>query len=548
MTVRLPEDFQKVVFRLLEDINTPRSLAISICLRHSDLRAAVSFRCDPMHYSDPEAYASDVMATDFLRKCNIPGAATQVQLEKECFERLLATERSCYETNQRLSRYLGQSGLLDQPGDARILELIDTIRKKIRWLVGPLPRDLTMCGFGPGATLTNPSRYSTIPDKIESVPCGTPTALYIYDLLYGDCAWERARGLNQRQRATARGNRFFTVPKTALTLRGAALSPNVNGFLQKGVGIYLRQRLTRANIHIGGQETRNGFSINDFTSADVHRRIARLSSKSEEYATIDLSDASNTIAKKLIELLWPSQWHSLLSDLREPLIQRPDGKWQLLEMFSAMGNGFTFELETITFWAIVSSLSDGMCSVFGDDIIVKTEDAADAIAALRFFGFKPNDSKTFTRGPFRESCGGDFFDGVPVRAHYVKEIPSAPEQWIALANGLRRFARAVPSSNRWAYVRRAWWAALDALPYQLRNLRGPEGLGDLLIHDPELFAAREKDGIQYWRVYAPVAKPVSLNHWKPEVVYASALYGVSSDGALARGSVSGYRVKWVPYS
>jgi len=362
MQVQLPGPFLKVITRLLEDINTPRSLSILICLRHGDVRGAVSFHCSPAHYSDPEAYARDNMATEFIRKCEIPGCAKPGQLEHESFERLMATERLCYQTNRRLSRFL--DGLLDQPGDARILKFIDDVRKKIRWLVGPLPTDLSRCGFGPGATLTNPSRYSTIPDKIESVPCGTPRAMYLYDLLFADCAWERAGGPNQRQRQYSRGNRFFTVPKTALTLRGAALSPNVNGFLQKGIGRYLRQRLKRANIHIGGQESASGlFPVNDFTSKDVHRRLAHQSSLLDDLATIDLSDASNTISRRLIELLWPHQWFSLLSDCREPFIQRPDGRWQLLEMFSAMGNAFTFELETITFWAIASCCDTTTCSV-----------------------------------------------------------------------------------------------------------------------------------------------------------------------------------------
>lgn len=547
MKVHLPGLFLRVVSRLLEDINTPRSLCILICLREGDVRQAVSFRCSPEHYTDPERYAADVMATDFLRKCDIDGVIGRDQLETECFNRLLATEQLCLETNHRLSRFI--DGLLDYPEDARILKFIQDVKNNIRWLVGPIPHDLPDCGFGPGATLTNSSRLSTIPDKIESVPCGTSRALYLFDNLFRDCQWDKARGSDQRERKVVRGNRFFTVPKTALTLRGAALSPNVNGFLQKGIGKYLRRRLTKASIHIGSQKLASGlFPVNDFTSADVHRRLARRSSKLDDLATIDLSDASNTISLKLIELVWPQQWFDLLSDCREPFLQRPDGRWQLLEMFSAMGNGFTFEVETITFWAIAKALRPSVLSVFGDDIIIDADKSTDLIAALRFFGFVPNKNKTFERGPFRESCGGDFFDGVPVRAHYAKEIPTAPEQWMALANGLRRFARAIPSEHRWTYVRRAWWAALDPIPGHLRCLRGPTALGDIVIHDEAAKPQREKYGISWWRVYAPVGSSLPLHHWNSSIVYASALYGVPSSGILARGAVAGYRVKWVPFS
>jgi len=544
MPVHLPGPFQKVVFRLLEDINTPRALSIFLCLRYSDVRQAVSFRCDPLHYTDPEDFARDTMATEFLRKCDIPGVVPSSQLETECFERLLATERTCAETNLRLNRFIG--GHLDQPGDARIPSVIQKIREHVAYVVGPIPLSIDG-GFGPGATLTNSSRLSTIPDKIESALCGT-SALFLFDQLYADSAWERAKKPDHRDRVTVRGNRFFTVPKTALTLRGAALSPNVNGFLQKGIGVYLRRRLKRADIHISGQPTVHGFSVNDWSSADRHRRLACEASKFGDLATIDLSDASNTISKKLIELIFPRQWFDLLSDCREPFMERPDGRMQLLEMFSAMGNGFTFEVETIAFWAICKAVGAKSCSVFGDDIIVPTDSARDVLMALRFFGFTPNLRKTFIDGPFRESCGGDFFDGVPVRAHYVKEIPAAPEQWISLANGLRRFARNPSTNRRWTFVRRAWWAALDSIPSHLRCLRGPEALGDIVIHDPDAKPGRTKDGIHWYRCYAPVSRPIPLSHWSDSIVYASALYGISSDGILSRGQVNGYRVKWVPYS
>lgn len=547
MSNHLPGDFQKVVYRLLEDINTPRSLAVAICIRSGSLRQAVSFHCDPEHYIDPEDYARDVMATDFLRKCNIPGVSEPDLLESECLERLMGTERACFQTNKRLSRFL--DGLLDQPGDARILKFFQDVKEIIRYIVGPIPHDLTSCGFGPGATLTNSSRLSTIPDKIESVPCGTDRALYLFDTLFPESAWDRYGGSTLRVRERVRGNRFFTVKKTALTYRGAALSPNVNGFLQRGVGVYLRSRLKRANIHISGQPLAgNLFSVNDYTSSDVHRRLAREASKSDAYSTIDLTDASNTIARKLIELTWPTQWVDLLCDLREPFMTLPDGKTWWLQMFSAMGNGFTFELETITFYAIAKAAGATFVSVFGDDIIVDRDSANDVLAALKFCGFTPNKRKTFTSGPFRESCGGDFYDGVPVRAHYVKEIPSAAEHWISLANGLRRFAGDPSTSHRWTYVRRAWWGALDALPRHLRGLRGPSDLGDLVLHDNSALPGKVRNGISYWRCYAPVGEYLKLHHWKPNVVFASALYGIPSRGVLSRGAVSGYRVKWVPFS
>ena len=537
---------RKMVLQLTEDLNTPRSLTVAILVRHREWVQLLSLRIAAEHYTDPELFAKDNLITELLRKLDSDLGADKGQLEQEAWERLRATERLCFQTNKRMMKFL--TGPLDQ-SDFRFLEFFEKVRKTIRYIVGPIPETLTSCGFGPGATLTNTSRLSTIPDKIESSPVGTARALEIFDALFRECAWDRSQRPGHRSRVTVRGNRFFTVPKTALSLRGAALSPNVNGFLQKGVGNHLRQRLAaKVGIHIGSACNHPLFSVNDWSSADKHREMARSGSLTGALATIDLSDASNTIARKLIELVWPEAWHSLLCDLREPVMQGPDGRTYLLEMFSAMGNGFTFEVETITFYAICVAAGAKTVSVFGDDIIVDTESAADCVAALRFCGFIPNPRKTFISGNFRESCGGDYFAGVNVRGHYVKTDPSAPQHWISIANGLRRFCDSGPSPDlRWAYVRRSWGVAVSAIPRYLRDCRGPSGLGDLVIYDP-LWQSRERNSRHWYKAYAPINRRLPLSHWPERVVYASALYGVPSDGVIPRDAVSGYRVKWISYS
>lgn len=571
----LSEPFLKCLSRLCEDVNTPRSLTVAIMLRYNAVEQLASLRCDPFHYLNYEAelFAKDNLVTEFIRKCDLPDVIPSQRLEEECFNRFLSTEALCKTTNHRLERFI--SGLLDQDGDARLLEFIEQVKRQIRWLVGPVPKEISP-GFGPGATLTTAANQATLPDKLASVPCGTPRALYLYNSLFHDSGWERHGGVRSYTFACgnwywgsslglqeiARGNRFFTVPKEATKLRGACLPPSVNGYLQKGIGLHLRKRLHKAKIFIDGQGTVGPYTINGFSSADLHRQLARQGSRDGSFVTIDLTDASNTNAYKTVELLWPAEWFSLLCDTREPFMERPDGRFQKLEMFSAMGNGYTFELETITFWAIVSVAAQyTYVSVFGDDIICESQYSQEVLSALRFFGFVPNERKTFTSGHFRESCGGDFFDGVPVRAHYVKKEPSEPQQWISLANGLYRFAFDHPrTSHRWSYLHRAWLAAVDALPRRLRSLRGPKDLGDLVLRDDrchsiefqlkqlELKNFRDTNGIYWWRTYSPINPSVPLNNWNDRVVYASALAGVPSTGPHQRGSVSGYRLKWVPHT
>jgi hypothetical protein len=68
----------------------------------------------------------------------------------------------------------------------------------------------------------------------------------------------------------------------------------------------------------------------------------------------------------------------------------------------------------------------GQVRIYGDDIIVPVDCVPHVIAELETFGFKINRDKSFWNGKFRESCGGDFYDGqdvTPVRLR--KEIPTS---------------------------------------------------------------------------------------------------------------------------
>ena len=126
-----------------------------------------------------------------------------------------------------------------------------------------------------------------------------------------------------------------------------------------------------------------------------------------------------------------------------------------------MGNGFTFELETILFRTLMKVITNYDVRVFGDDIIIDSGSAPLALKVLEWAGFRINEKKSFCEGPFRESCGGDYFEGVAVRGHFLEEIPDAPQNWVALANGLHRVGL-----GRTA----AWYFCVDQVPSDWRNL------------------------------------------------------------------------------
>lgn len=535
----LSQQLERVVFALCEDTNSPRSLTVWLMVKHQEFGQLVNLTTDPRHYLTASRFREDSVVTGFLRKCQgltIPG----IDKEKAARDSFLESEAHCAKTNIRLARILNNSDqeLLDAP----IWSVVDWMRREVSRILGRLPDDLGNCRFGPGATFADRGHLTTIPDKMSSSPTMTAPCAVFFPL-WDRTAW--ARSLWEapfKGPIVVRGNRFTSVPKDATKDRGIAIEPSMNVWFQLGVGSEIRARLRRTGIDLNEGQP-------------VHRALARQASRTGLAATIDLSSASDTVCKNLVRLLLPTDWFEVLDSLRSPLTL-VDGNWYHLQKFSSMGNGFTFELETLIFLVICragchfSGTNPGMgVHVYGDDLIVPTQSADTILSFLKYFGFIPNPKKTFLSGTFRESCGGDYFDGVDVRPFFLKELPDEPQKWITLANGLRRIGETYPDAifdhSSWA---RARARALEALPTSIRVLRGPPSLGDSVITelDPARWRShRSRDGRTKLKCYLPVALKLPFHHWKPSVVLASALYGVPSDGVTPRGSVSGYAVKWV---
>jgi hypothetical protein len=236
-----------------------------------------------------------------------------------------------------------------------------------------------------------------------------------------------------------------------------------------------------------------------------------------------------------------------------------------LEKFSSMGNGFTFELETIIFAAICATAlkrhgHHGQLGVDvfvnGDDMIVPTVMAHNVISVLRFCGFEINEAKSyFGSESFRESCGGDFFAGKPVRSYYLKNVPYSPETWIPVCNGLYTISETLRELGGDASaIDEVHKFALSNIPGRERSCRGPKALGDAVIWDDDVSKWRTKtiDCIRY--VKALVGVPltlVSYNNFSSDVILASATYGCGGSedwGVIPRYPRRSYDVSWVAYS
>lgn len=226
-------------------------------------------------------------------------------------------------------------------------------------------------------------------------------------------------------------NVVTTVPKDGRKDRPIAKEQLGNIYLQLGVGSLIRDRLRLRGIDLNRQQ-------------ELNRAAAQRSSQTHECFTIDLSNASDTVSYDLVKALMPSDWFCLLDSLRAPWGVLPTGEAFLYRKFSSMGNGFTFELETILFLAICKGVSreyghrSDRFHVFGDDIIGPDYLYATIRGYLQYSGFQVNSEKSF-HGPsrVRESCGVDALDGVNIRPVFVKGTPQTVMEGVGLRNRIR---------------------------------------------------------------------------------------------------------------
>lgn len=558
---QLPDDLVRVVSLLLEDLGTPLSLSIAVKLREGDWDGILEVSPDPRSYLDAGAYLSDVAAASILKKLQeLPSSHNRAAA---AIEKWWEGERSCFRTNERLQVYLHENRLFDD-GVPAIRSFLDRVRKIVFEWIGYGPDPLYEGRFGPGATFSNRGRKTTVPDKMSCNPSLTRSAIWVLPQWLGT-QWGAAFASRDGKFDFVPGNRFTTVPKTAKTDRSIAVEPSINVFYQLALGRQLRKRLARRPVE---GKPFAGWDLD--RAQEVHRRVAETSSVTREFATLDLSNASDTVASTLVRVLLPLGWYEALDDLRSKKTFI-NNQWVVLEKFSSMGNGFTFELETILFAAISCAVTrecgyagelGSDVFVFGDDIIVKNDVARPLKSVLEFLGFSLNAEKSyFDDSPFRESCGADYFAGKPVRPFYLKELPSGPQDYFAFANGLSALASRLALAGR-PLARRAWFAVLDRIPTRVRSCRGPQDLGDIVIHDSEeRWTTRYRSGIRYLRVLRPWRKRlVSYSLFSPEVVLACATYGCGNegtphrgvsgrqDGLIPRDGVLSYKVGWAAYS
>lgn len=499
-------------------------------------------------YCSASIVAKDRLVADYLKKFK---GFTGENPEAAAINTFNTAEVWCKQTNRRIRT------LRNGARAPYLSTIISMAQRKISYVLGSFSVSelLDEARWGPGVTSSVKGAFTDAVNKFQASPEVSPDfARTAAQLMSCIPSWSAL--LADVEPGTwvtpmlvpVPGNRVTFAPKTAKTHRSIAVEPHINSYFQLGLGRMIRKRLRRAA----------SVNLDDQT---INQRLAQLGSIDGSLATIDLTSASDTVSKELVRELLPEEWFSWLDKVRSKVGLFPDKKFHLYEKFSSMGNGFTFDLESLIFWAISMSVAESRgynpfwVNVMGDDIITPSGCYNRTVRVLALLGFVVNKQKSFGTGPFRESCGKDFWNGINVRPVYLKDIPTTPLGWLRIANGLRRLAvhwLITYGTNR--SLKPAYDFAVSRVPEVFR-FRIPEGFGDggLIVNFDEACPPLASDGHEGFLFEHLVAKALKKDFTSRSLVTAGT-YKIAPDkgnrialrGMVSYKKVTSVAVNWPP--
>lgn len=460
------KDFVLAVSEVLAKDRGPLSEELYGFIKCGDFRSVVDRKIDYTDSLDVDDVRAARSIQSLLSKQEEDWFGYGSDPTKAALEGFVKAEQRCRETNERLNSSRPQGA---------VSVVSHYASRKIAWILGEVPSltDLPFA-YGPGASTNVRSAVASHRAKLSASPvCSEDMLPFVGEFLaefpylaehhcvkdssYFPLYSEDPDELRMYVSVQVGNGKLTFVPKNVKTKRPIVVEPILNGLAQKGIGNYIKDRLLRTcNLDLKDQ-TRN-------------RESAYKGSVDGSLATIDLSSASDTVSISAVFELLPPEWVDFLGRYRTGSVNYQSRTCEL-QKWSSMGNAYTFELESLIFYALTVGCAEYLglnareISVFGDDIIVPTEAHTLLTEVLDWYGFWVNDEKSFHTGPFRESCGTDWFRGCDVRPFYLKERISdqnlfSYHNW-AIRNGERKLAAMIQE-----------WTT----PHL--RLFGPDGYGD----------------------------------------------------------------------
>ncbi len=368
------------------------------------------------------------------------------KIELPCSDARVAHAMKGYvDCEQELSEKIGTISSEDLSAFARISSLVF---RGIFSIMDSKIRDGEPKGkHGPGATadgLRGNAKFNQLEwtERLERVFPARENLVPISDWRYN-----RQLDLIQLLEPEAeRPTKVISVPKTLKTPRIIAVEPTCMQYMQQALLEPLIE-VTERQFPSPIDEENLAQGLVGFSDQHPNRDMARQGSIQGDLATLDLSEASDRVLNELV--LTILHRNPLFSEAVQAcrstsarVVVKGEEIILPLRKFASMGSALCFPFEAFVFLTIVlfgiekqrkTPLTRGFIKklqgsvrVYGDDIIVPVEYVNDVIASLELFGLKVNGNKSFWTGKFRESCGGDFYNGYDVTPVKVRrEFPKS---------------------------------------------------------------------------------------------------------------------------
>lgn len=207
------------------------------------------------------------------------------------------------------------------------------------------------------------------------------------------------------------------VPKSWKICRSITPLTLLSLFYSFGVGEQVTNRLKEVGLDISKLQLKHRNIIQRFSRTRNDTTIGGL------VATADLSSASDSITSRLLNRILPRDWYMAVKKTfcHQLLV---DGVPHYTDSILPMGNGLTFPVETLIFYCIIKAVgtlsrTDGIFSVYGDDLIYPSKLHGYISTIFAECGFVMNLEKTFVTYPYRESCGAEYYRGIDVRPFFL---------------------------------------------------------------------------------------------------------------------------------
>lgn len=365
-------------------------------------------------------------------------------------------EEKCKETNARLDDHEYNKHTQEIGSD--LVYWVDKATAYISEVLGPFDDFIAqlpeLVRVTTGATSTRSRKQSLPPKKVgPTIVCTQKVKPYVEIMA-------QYFGYDINTRIT-NWNRVEFVLKNWQTKRTIACESEGNIPFQLAFDTFGKRRLRAYGINLSDQSK--------------NRRMAKEASITGSDATVDVKTASDTCAQNAVWLTFPYEWAKYLDDIRAPSYHlcHADGDREYgdYHKFSSMGNGSTFCIETLLFAAACKAVGSRNFSVYGDDIIIEADLYGDLVKLLAYLGFDINQSKSYTTGPFRESCGGNYYNGVDITPFYIRNVDQRKAVMCHNVNGLQSIA--VPYGELWNYLRQIVEDNnLPLVPYSENSMSG----------------------------------------------------------------------------